>query len=252
MLDLLVVGRTAEDALHEDAGRMDVVGVERAHRHELLDLRDAELGRGRHHRIEVTGRLAIDEVAGGIALPRLHQCHVGEQAALHDVFVAVEDLGFLALGDFGADAGLGVVGRDAGTAGATALGQRALRVELDLQLALEVELGEGLVLADIGRDHLLHLAGLQQQAQPLAVDAGIVADAGQVLDARIAHGANQLVGNADQAEAAAHHHHAVVQHALERRLGILEDLVRHCTTLAVRPSYGGGGGVGNTSCVTGT
>ena len=72
---------------------------------------------------------------------------------------------------------------------------------------------------------------------PCAVDAGIVADAGQVLHARIAHRVDQLVGNADQPEAAAHHHHAVVQHALERRLGILVDLVRHPRP-SLPPSYG--------------
>ena len=130
---------------------MDVVGIDGAHRHQLLDLGDADLGRRRHHRIEVPRRLAIDEVARGVALPRLHQREVADQAALHDVFMAVEDLGLLALGDLGADAGLGVEGGDARAAGAAALGQRALRVELDLELALEVELGEGLVLADVGR-----------------------------------------------------------------------------------------------------
>ena len=51
---------------------------------------------------------------------------VGEQAALHDVGLAVELAHLLALGDQRADAGLGVEGRDAGAAGADALGERAL------------------------------------------------------------------------------------------------------------------------------
>jgi len=46
----------------------------------------------------------------------------------------------------------GEEGRNAGAAGADALGQRALRIELDLELAGEELLGEGLVLADVGRD----------------------------------------------------------------------------------------------------
>src|SRR5262249_38531831 len=206
LFDLLVIGRTAEDALHENAWRVHVVGIEGAHRHQLLDLGDAHLRRRRHHGIEVSGRLAIDEVARGVALPRLHQGEVAVQAALHDVFVAVEHLGLLALGDLGADAGLGVEGGDARAAGAAALGQRALRVEFYLELALEIELGEGLVLADVGRDHPLHLPGLEQQPQPFAVDAGIVADARQILDARLLHGADQLVVVPDQAVAAHTHH----------------------------------------------
>ena len=63
---------------------------------------------------------------------------VGDQAALHDVGLAVELAHFLALGDQRADAGLGVERRDAGAAGADALGQRALRVELELQLAGQI------------------------------------------------------------------------------------------------------------------
>ncbi len=120
--------------------------------------------------------LRIDEVARGVALPRLHQGEVGEQAALHDVFIAVELAYFLALGDHRADAGLGEEGRDAGAAGADALGQGPLRVELELELAGEELLGEELVLADVRTDHLVDLLGLQQDAEARAVDAGVVGD----------------------------------------------------------------------------
>ena len=81
----------------------------------------------------------------------------------------------LALGDQGADAGLGEEGRDAGAAGADALGQRALRVELELELAGQVLALELLVLADVGADHLLDLARVEQLAEAEAVDAAVVA-----------------------------------------------------------------------------
>ena len=104
----------------------------------------------------------------------------------------------------GAGAGPGEEGRDAGAAGADALGQRALRIEFDLQLAGEILLRERLVLADIGRDHLLDLPGLEQQAEADAVDAGIVGDDGEVLHAGIADGVDQRLRDAAQAEAAGH------------------------------------------------
>ena len=131
--------------------------------------------RRRHDRIEIARGLAVDEVALGIGLPGVHDREIGDQAAFHDVLLAVELAHFLALGDLRADAGAGEERRDAGAAGADALGQRALRVELDLQLAGEVLAGERLVFADIGADHLADLPGLQQQAEAGVVDAGVVA-----------------------------------------------------------------------------
>src|SRR3546814_1626708 len=69
----------------------------------------------------------------------------------------------------------------------------------DLGQILPLEL---LVLADIGGDHLPDLPGAEQLAQPLAVDAGVVARDGEVLDPRIADRVDQPLGNAAQAETA--------------------------------------------------
>ncbi len=132
----------------------------------------------------------------------MHDRQVGDDAALHDVALAVEFALFLALGDVGAGAGAGEEGRDAGAAGADALGQRALRVELDFQFAAEILLGEKLVLAHIGRDHLLDLLGLQQQAEAGAVDAGIVRHDRQIRHAGIPDRLDQRLRDAAQAEAA--------------------------------------------------
>jgi hypothetical protein len=56
--------------------------------------------------------------------------------------VAVEHLDLLALGNLGADTGLGVEGGDARAAGAAALGQGALRVELDFELSFRYSLAK--------------------------------------------------------------------------------------------------------------
>ncbi|KRE01181.1 hypothetical protein ASE61_16885 [Bosea sp. Root670] len=72
---------------------------------------------------------------GGIGLPGLDDGEVGAQPGFADIELPFEFLDRLAFGDDGADAGLGVEGRDASAAGADALGQRTLRVQLQLQFA---------------------------------------------------------------------------------------------------------------------
>ena len=220
-----LAGAHFDDAFDENAGRMDVVGIEFAGRHQMLDLGHRDLRGGRHHRVKVARGLAIDQVTGGVALPGVDDGEVGEQAALHDVFLAVEFLHFLAFGDQRADAGLGVEGRDTGAAGADALGQRALRIEFEFQLAGEVLLREQLVLADIGRDHLLDLPRFQQPGEADAVDARIVGDDRQTLDAGIADRVRQGLGDTAQTETAGHDHHAVLENAIECRFGVGVNLV---------------------------
>ena len=200
-----------DDPVDEDPGRVDVVRVELAIGHELLDLGDAHLARRRRHRVEVARGLAVDEVALVIALPRLDDREVADDAALHDVGLAVELAQLLALGDEGADPGLGEEGRDAGAAGADALGQRPLRVELDLDLAGQVLPRELLVLADIGADHLPDHVAVEQLAESPAVDPAIVADHGQPLGPAGHDRVDQVLGDAAQAEAAGDDRHVVEQ-----------------------------------------
>jgi len=90
-----------------------------------------------------------------------------------------------------AGSGAGEKCRDAGAAGADALGQGALRIEFDLEFAGQILLREGLVLPDIGRDHFLDLPGIEKEAETDAIDARIVRDHRQILDPRLADGQNQ-------------------------------------------------------------
>ena len=214
-----------DHALDENSRRDDVIGIDVARLYQMLDLGHRHLARGRHHRIKIARRLAVDEVAFGIAQIGVDDRQIGDDAALHDVALAVEFAHVLALGDLGADAGLGEERRDAGAAGADALGQRALRVELDLELAGEVLLHEGLVLPHIGGDHFLGLAAVEQDAQALAVDAGIVGHHGQILDAGIADRKDQGFWDTAQAETAGHDGHAILEQPGQCGFGIRMDLV---------------------------
>src|SRR6202021_1265011 len=113
-------------------------------------------------------RFAVDEITLGVAEPSVDDRQVRHQTPLHDIALAIELLDRLAVGNRGTDAGLGEEARDTSTAGADTLGQRALWVELDLELAREVLVHEGLVLADVGRDHLLDLLRVEQKADTLS------------------------------------------------------------------------------------
>ena len=211
-----------DDAVHVDAGQVHGVRIEGAGLDELLDLDDGRPAGHRHRRIEVARGAAKDQVAAVVGLPGLDEREVGHQRALQHVGVAVELAQFLALGDDRADAGAREEGRDAGAAGAQPLGERALRRELELELAGQVLALELLVLADVARDHLLDLPRLEQLAEAEAIDAGVVGDHGQVLDAAVAQRRDQRLGNAAQAEAADGQQLAVAHDALQgrRRAGI--------------------------------
>ena len=203
-LDPLLVRRPLDQSLHEDARRVHAVRLDRAGVDQLLDFGDRVSRRGRHHRIEVARGLSIHEVAGAIALPRLDEREVGVQRRLEDVGAAVDDAALLAFRDQRAGAGRREETADAGARRAHPLGERALRHQLDFDLLLQELPLEFLVLADVGRDHLAHLPRAQQRPDAVVVDAGVVADDGQVLGAAAMQRGDQVFGNAAQPEAAHH------------------------------------------------
>ncbi len=199
---------------------MDLVGLQLADLDELLDLGDADLAALRGGDVEVAGRAAEDEVAGLVGLPGLDDREVGDDAVLHDV-PAVAELARLlrlrherrravlvelereaALVDLGAEARGRVEGGDARTARAHALRERALGVELDLELAAEVHALEVLVLADVGSAHALDLLRLEEDAEAPVVDAGVVGVDGEVLGAVLLELLAHVVRGAAEAEAA--------------------------------------------------
>ena len=178
----------------------------------VFDFGNRHLRCRRDHRIEVARGHPVDEVSVRVALPRLDQRQVGDDSALHHVVVAVENLCLLALRDDRTEAGLGIERRNASPACAQPLGERALRRELEFEFAREILPLEFLVLADVGRDHLLDLPGLEEDAEAEIVDSGIVGNDGQVLHACVAHRGDQCFGNAAKAKAADGDRHAVLDH----------------------------------------
>jgi len=200
LFDALFRIRIDDDPLHENAGGMHRVRVDFSDFDNLLHLDNGDLAGHGAKRIEVAGRAAIDEVARAVGFPGLDQRHVSHQAALHHVVAAVEIADLLAFSHDSADTGAGEERRDARSARAQLLSQSSLRRELEFEFFRQVLALEFLVLADVACDHFPDLAGLQQQTEAEPVDAGIVADTGQVLDPGLLQSLDQGLRDAAKAE----------------------------------------------------
>src|SRR4051812_20412028 len=128
-------GRQLDDALDEDSGRDNRFRIETAEVDGLAHLRDRALRRGRHDRTEVPRRLAIDEVPPAVAAVGLDQRDVGVDRMLEHVLPAIDLPRLLAFGEQRAVTGRAEERADACAGGANALGQVALRHQLELDLA---------------------------------------------------------------------------------------------------------------------
>ena len=229
LLDPLLVVLPLEEPLDEDARRGDSVGIDPPGGDELLHLGDGRARGHRHHRREVPRRAAEEQVSHRVALPGLDERVVRGEGGLHHVGTPAEPAHLLALRDDRAVAGGGEEGGHPRAAGPDPLRERTLRVQLHLDLAGEEHLLEDLVLADVGRHHLLHLPVLQQERDAEVVGAGVVAHDGQVLRSLLAQRGDEVLGDPAQAETGDHDGRAVgdVAHRLRR----IPDHLVHGNTL---------------------
>src|SRR6267378_1595112 len=216
-LDALFVFGSLENRVDKNAGSVNLVWVELAEVDEFFDFGNDVIGGGGHHGIEIARGLAIDEIAPAIAFPCFDEREIAAEGAFEDVLAAVEFARFLVVGDHGAVARGGVERGDAGTSRAEALAQRALRIQLHLQLATEDELLEEFVFADVRGDHFLDLALLEQKANAEIVDARVVADDGELLGAFAADGGDEIFRDAAETEAA-HENSGAVRQLLDGRV----------------------------------
>src|SRR5215471_4637117 len=86
-----------------------------------------------------------------------------------------------------------------------------LRIQLQLHFPACHQLLEQLVLAHIGRNHLLHLAFSEQHPDAESVDAGIVRNNGQVPGALPFYRRNQILRNPAESKPADQNGHSVFQ-----------------------------------------
>src|SRR5262245_60205881 len=168
--------------------RIDLTGL-----HEVLDFGNRHSGGGRHDGVEVSSRPAIHEISGVVARPGVDEGEVGVHWPFEHVGSAVEGSSLLAFGGHRA-----VPRRREETANACsccpdALGERALRNQLDLDLAGKALALKFLVLADVAGNHLADLPRSKEDAEAEIVNAGIVADNRQIARAPSMQRMNQIL-----------------------------------------------------------
>src|SRR3546814_2438540 len=132
---------------------MDAIGIQAAGRHHFLYFGNADFRGSGHGIIEVTSRFAEYEITRFVGFPSLDDRDVGKNPALQYIFLPVEDFHFLALGNLGADSGLGIKSGNSGPTRAVPLSQRSLRAKFHFVFAGQILALELLVLTYIGADH---------------------------------------------------------------------------------------------------
>jgi len=178
-------------------------------------------------------RIAKGEIAVAIGAIGPDQGDVALDRVLQHVRASLEYAHLLALGQVGAEPDRAVKRRDAGTAGADALGERALWHALELDLARHPQALEGgglLVMpARGGAHHLAHQAGGDQLMRQRVAVRGRVDHQGQLLGGALAQSAEQDVGKTGPAEARDEHRRPIphIGHGFAGRADALVD--RHQT-----------------------
>ena len=208
LLNAFFVALPLENALYENPGRVDFIGVEGAFWDQFLDLCNGDFAGHGHHGVEIAGRGLVDQVARRVPFPRFDKCEVCGQGAFQNVGFAIELPDFLALRHFCSKACRREKCGDARTTGAAALGQRALGNQVHFQFSTEHLAFKLVVLTDVGADHFADLALLQEQTQAKIIHPGVVRDARQIVDFQPHQFGNAALGNATQSEAAQHERHA--------------------------------------------
>src|SRR5262249_6409040 len=154
-------------------------------------------------------RLAKNQITPAVCLPGLNDSEVGLERAFHYMRTPVKLAHLFAFSHHGACARWGKEGGDPCAAGADPLRQRALRVELQLNLAAQPHLLENFVLADVRANVLLDLPVEEELAETIFIDARVVRNRCEIPNAFSHQRLNKIFGDPAQPESADHEHSAI-------------------------------------------
>jgi hypothetical protein len=85
-----------DDALHEDARRVDAGGGNITQRNDMTCLDDCHFGGHRHDRVEVPRAFAMRQIAPAIGLPGVDQGDIARQGVFQQTVAAVDYAGLAA------------------------------------------------------------------------------------------------------------------------------------------------------------
>src|SRR6185437_9232466 len=111
----------------ENAGSVDLIGIEVTDLNQFLDLGDADFATGGDHRIKIPRCLSVNEVPEFIAFPCFDDGKLGGDPGLEHIISAVEVLCLFAFGEFGAETRPRVKSRNSGATGSQSFRKGALR-----------------------------------------------------------------------------------------------------------------------------
>ena len=200
-----------DQVVDEAARGVNVIRVQLSQLHDVLHLRDHHVRGGGHGLVEVLFRHSIDQVAGGIRFPGMHQGDVGPQRRHEQVAPAVDPFGLGGVSKYCPDRGRGVEAAQPGAAGPDRFHERALRQELDRDPT------------GLGGRHRLRVGGEERADRPLdlpalqeptAADPGlsdVVANVGQIVGTEFGQRVQQVDRVPGHPEAA-HHQGCPVGH----------------------------------------
>ena len=201
-----------------------MVRIQTARLDEFFYFCNRYVGRRGHDRIEISCCGSVDQIAERISPPGLHQSKLRTQRQFQDVVPSIPGSRFLVFCRDRPIAGWRVEAADPGAPGPNAFCKSSLRAELDLQSSVSNEVFESPILANVARDHLLHLLMAQEESDAEVFCASIVADHGQVPHTLINERLNQILRNAAQPEATDHDGCAILDVG-NRLFDIRNDLV---------------------------
>jgi hypothetical protein len=215
-------------ALHEDPRRDDHLGVERAELHGFAHLHHRASGGRGHDRREVARGLAVGEVAPAIRAVGLDERVVGVDRILEHVVAIADAPSLLAFGEQRAEGRRREESADARARGTDALGEGALRHELEIDFAGAVRLVEmpGVGLARKGAEDLAHALRRDQPREAAIGVAGVVVDDGELARALRDQRIDQRRGHARVAEAPDQDRRAV-RNVGQGRLGAGKEFIDH-------------------------
>ena len=170
-------------ALNEDAGGVNLVGIEFTRFDEVFHLGNRDLSTRGSVGIEVACGPTINEVALGIRFPGFYQCQIRMNAALENTGLPIEVLMLFAFSNDGADAGARIETGNARASGAKSLGECSLRAKLNFNFVGQELPFKLRILADVAGDHLLDLVCREEETEGCPVYAGVVAGDGEITNA---------------------------------------------------------------------